>query len=38
VRQGRLDCVPDALVFDRVRDTLEDYAVACKQKKGEARF
>ena len=36
VRQGRLDCVPDALVFDRVRDTLEDYAVACKQKKGEA--
>jgi D-tagatose-1,6-bisphosphate aldolase subunit GatZ/KbaZ len=37
VRQGRLDCVPDALVFDRVRDTLEDYAVACKQKTGEAR-
>jgi D-tagatose-1,6-bisphosphate aldolase subunit GatZ/KbaZ len=37
VRQGRLDGVPDALVFDRVRDTLEDYAVACKQKKGEAR-
>ena len=37
VRQGRLDCVPDAVVFDRVRDTLEDYAVACKQKKGEAR-
>jgi D-tagatose-1,6-bisphosphate aldolase subunit GatZ/KbaZ len=36
VRQGRLDCVPDALVFDRVRDTLEDYAVACKQKKEEA--
>jgi D-tagatose-1,6-bisphosphate aldolase subunit GatZ/KbaZ len=36
VRQGRLDCVPDALVFDRVRDTLEDYAVACKQNKGEA--
>ena len=36
VRQGRLDGVPDALVFDRVRDTLEDYAVACKQKRGEA--
>jgi D-tagatose-1,6-bisphosphate aldolase subunit GatZ/KbaZ len=36
VRQGRLDCVPDALVFDRVRETLEDYTVACKQKKGEA--
>jgi D-tagatose-1,6-bisphosphate aldolase subunit GatZ/KbaZ len=36
VRQGRLDGVPDALVFDRVRDTLEDYSVACKHKKGEA--
>jgi D-tagatose-1,6-bisphosphate aldolase subunit GatZ/KbaZ len=35
VRQDRLDCVPDALVFDRVRDTLKDYAVACKQDKGE---
>jgi D-tagatose-1,6-bisphosphate aldolase subunit GatZ/KbaZ len=35
VRQDRLDCVPDALVFDRVRDTLKDYAVACKQNKGE---
>jgi D-tagatose-1,6-bisphosphate aldolase subunit GatZ/KbaZ len=31
VRQDRLDCVPDALVFDHVRDTLEYYAVACKQ-------
>jgi D-tagatose-1,6-bisphosphate aldolase subunit GatZ/KbaZ len=29
VRQGGLDCVPDALVFDRVRGTLEDYTVAC---------
>ena len=37
VRQGRLDCTPDALVFDRVRNTLEDYNVACKQNKGEAR-
>jgi len=38
VRQGLLDCAPDALVFDRVRDTLEDYTVACKQKEGEARI
>jgi D-tagatose-1,6-bisphosphate aldolase subunit GatZ/KbaZ len=38
VRQGRLDGVSDALVFDRVRYTLEDYAVACKQKKGEVRI
>jgi D-tagatose-1,6-bisphosphate aldolase subunit GatZ/KbaZ len=38
VRQGRLDGVPDALVFDRVRDTLEDYTVACKQREGEARI
>jgi D-tagatose-1,6-bisphosphate aldolase subunit GatZ/KbaZ len=37
VRQGRLDCVPDALVFDRVRDTLEDYTAACNQAKREAR-
>jgi D-tagatose-1,6-bisphosphate aldolase subunit GatZ/KbaZ len=37
VRLGRLDCAPDDLVFDRVRDTLEDYAVACKQNKEEAR-
>jgi D-tagatose-1,6-bisphosphate aldolase subunit GatZ/KbaZ len=36
VRLGRLDCEPDALVFDRVRDTLEDYTVACNQTKGEA--
>ena len=35
VRQDRLDCVPDALVFDHVRDTLGDYAVACKQNKRE---
>ena len=35
VRQGRLDCAPDALVFDRVRETLEDYTVACNQKIGE---
>jgi D-tagatose-1,6-bisphosphate aldolase subunit GatZ/KbaZ len=36
VRQGRLDADPEALVFDRIRDTLEDYAVACKHKKEEA--
>ena len=36
VRQGRLYADPDALVFDRIRDTLEDYAVACKHKKEEA--
>ena len=37
VRLGRLDCAPDDLIFDRVRDTLEDYAVACKQNEEEAR-
>jgi D-tagatose-1,6-bisphosphate aldolase subunit GatZ/KbaZ len=37
VRQDRLDCAPDALVFDRVRDTLEDYTAACNQTRGEAR-
>jgi D-tagatose-1,6-bisphosphate aldolase subunit GatZ/KbaZ len=36
VRQGRLDNEPDAVVFDRVRNTLEDYAVACKPKTEEA--
>ena len=30
VRQGGLDNEPEALVFDRVRDTLQDYVVACK--------
>jgi D-tagatose-1,6-bisphosphate aldolase subunit GatZ/KbaZ len=38
VRQGRLEGAPDALVFDRVRDTLQDYAIACKQEKREARI
>ena len=37
VRQDRLGCAPDALVFDRVRDTLEDYTAACNQTRGEAR-
>jgi D-tagatose-1,6-bisphosphate aldolase subunit GatZ/KbaZ len=29
VRHDGLDSVPEALVFDRIRDTLQDYAVAC---------
>ena len=32
VRQGGLDGGPEALVLDRIRDTLEDYAVACQLK------
>src|SRR5215210_6410604 len=36
VRRGGLDSGPEALVFDRIRDTLEDYAVACKLKREEA--
>jgi D-tagatose-1,6-bisphosphate aldolase subunit GatZ/KbaZ len=30
VRHGGLNSEPEALVFDRIRDTLEDYAVACR--------
>ena len=30
VRRGGLSREPEALVFDRIRDTLQDYAVACK--------
>ena len=30
VRHGVLDSGPEALVFDRIQDTLEDYAVACR--------
>src|SRR5215213_8189018 len=30
VRHGVLDSGPEALVFDHIRDTLEDYAVACR--------
>jgi D-tagatose-1,6-bisphosphate aldolase subunit GatZ/KbaZ len=30
VRRGGLDSGPEALVFDRIRDTLKDYAVACR--------
>jgi D-tagatose-1,6-bisphosphate aldolase subunit GatZ/KbaZ len=29
VRRGGLESGPEALVFDRIRDTLEDYAFAC---------
>jgi D-tagatose-1,6-bisphosphate aldolase subunit GatZ/KbaZ len=36
VRHGGLDSVPEALVFDRIRDTLQDYAVACNPKREEA--
>jgi D-tagatose-1,6-bisphosphate aldolase subunit GatZ/KbaZ len=30
VRHSVLDSGPEALVFDRIQDTLEDYAVACR--------
>ena len=30
VRRGGLGSGPEALVFDHIRDTLEDYAVACR--------
>jgi D-tagatose-1,6-bisphosphate aldolase subunit GatZ/KbaZ len=36
VRHGGLESVPEALVFDRIRDTLQDYAVACNPKREEA--
>ena len=36
VRHGALESVPEALVFDRIRDTLQDYAVACNSKREEA--
>jgi len=36
VRRGGLDSGPEAIVFDRVRNTLEDYAAACKPKREEA--
>jgi D-tagatose-1,6-bisphosphate aldolase subunit GatZ/KbaZ len=35
VRHGGLESVPEALVFDRIRDTLQDYAVACNPKREE---
>jgi D-tagatose-1,6-bisphosphate aldolase subunit GatZ/KbaZ len=36
VRHGALESVPEALVLDRIRDTLQDYAVACNPKREEA--
>ncbi|CAA9471923.1 MAG: D-tagatose-1,6-bisphosphate aldolase subunit KbaZ [uncultured Rubrobacteraceae bacterium] len=38
MRQGRLAGDPEALVFDRIRETLQDYVVACKPKGEEARI
>jgi D-tagatose-1,6-bisphosphate aldolase subunit GatZ/KbaZ len=37
VRHGGLARAPEDLVFDRIRDTLEDYAVACNPKREEVR-
>jgi D-tagatose-1,6-bisphosphate aldolase subunit GatZ/KbaZ len=36
VRHGGLDSVPEALVFDRIRNTLQDYVLACNPKREEA--
>jgi D-tagatose-1,6-bisphosphate aldolase subunit GatZ/KbaZ len=36
VRHGGLESVPEALVFDRIRDTLQDYVFACTSKREEA--
>jgi D-tagatose-1,6-bisphosphate aldolase subunit GatZ/KbaZ len=36
VRHGGLDSGPESLVFDRIRDMLQDYAVACTPKREEA--
>ena len=38
VRHGALESVPEALVFDRIRDTLQDYAVACHPQREEAQI
>jgi D-tagatose-1,6-bisphosphate aldolase subunit GatZ/KbaZ len=38
VRHGALMSVPEALVFDRIRDTLQDYAVACHPQREEAQI
>jgi D-tagatose-1,6-bisphosphate aldolase subunit GatZ/KbaZ len=38
VRHGGLEGVPEALVFDRIRDTLQDYAAACNPKREEAQI
>jgi D-tagatose-1,6-bisphosphate aldolase subunit GatZ/KbaZ len=38
VRHGKLEVVPEALVFDHIRDTLQDYAIACSLKREEAKI
>jgi D-tagatose-1,6-bisphosphate aldolase subunit GatZ/KbaZ len=38
VRHGALESVPEALVFARIRDTLQDYAVACHPQREEAQI
>jgi D-tagatose-1,6-bisphosphate aldolase subunit GatZ/KbaZ len=38
VRHGGLESVPEALVFDHIRDTLQNYAVACNPKREEAQI
>lgn len=37
VRHGELDNEPEALILDRVRTTLRDYARACEPEKGEVQ-
>jgi len=36
VRRGELSSAPETLVFDRIRETLQDYALACRPKREEA--
>ena len=36
VRHGGLESVPEALVLDHVRGTLQDYVLACNPKREEA--
>jgi D-tagatose-1,6-bisphosphate aldolase subunit GatZ/KbaZ len=38
VRHDGLESVPEALVLDRIRDTLVDYATACNPKREEAKI
>jgi D-tagatose-1,6-bisphosphate aldolase subunit GatZ/KbaZ len=38
VRHSGLESVPEALVFDHIRDTLQNYAVACNPKREEAQI
>jgi D-tagatose-1,6-bisphosphate aldolase subunit GatZ/KbaZ len=37
MRHGGLESVPEALVFDRIRDTLQNYVLACNPKRKEAQ-